>query len=68
MVKSKKIVKKGRKKRKFVGVTFKCCKVYSRIYIDGTKPKYMGWCPKCGAKMEFIVSPTGSKSKFFTVN
>ena len=57
--------KSGRKKKPFVGVIFKCCHIYSRIYINKQGTAFVGWCPKCGAKMEILISPTGSKSNFF---
>jgi hypothetical protein len=53
------------KKREFVGVTFKCCRVYARIYINKAGDAYIGWCPKCASKMEVRISNAGSKSKFF---
>jgi hypothetical protein len=55
----------GRKKRPFVGVIFKCCHIYARIYLNKKETAFVGWCPKCGAKMEIHISPTGSKSNFF---
>jgi hypothetical protein len=57
--------KTGHRKRPFIGVIFKCCRVYSRIYLNKKKNAFVGWCPKCGAKMEVLISPTGSKSSFF---
>lgn len=60
--------KNEKPKRKFVGVIFKCCNVYSRIYIDKGKDKFVGFCPKCGAKMEIYASSTGSKSNFFVTD
>jgi len=54
-----------KKKRPFIGVIFKCCNVYSRIYINKEKNAFNGRCPKCGAKMEVLISPTGTKSNFF---
>jgi hypothetical protein len=53
------------KKRPFIGIHFKCCHVYSRIYLNKAKTAFVGWCPKCAAKAEIRVSPTGSKSRFF---
>jgi hypothetical protein len=52
-------------KREYVGVTFKCCRVYSRIYINKERTAYVGWCPKCAAKMEVRIEKSGSHSKFF---
>lgn len=54
-----------KKKRDFIGVTYKCCRVYSRIYINHKKNAYIGFCPRCGAKLEVFISKNGSKSRFF---
>jgi len=53
------------KKRPFIGIHFKCCNVYNRIYLNKAGTAFVGWCPKCAAKAEIRVSPTGSKSRFF---
>jgi len=53
-------------KRPYIGVLFKCCRVYSRIYLNAKGDAFVGWCPKCSTKMEVMVSPTGSDSRFFT--
>lgn len=55
-------------KRDFVGVTFSCCNVYSRIYLDTGKSRVYGWCPRCGARIEITISPDGSKRRFFTAD
>lgn len=52
--------------RPFVGIFFTCCKVYSRIYLNKQGTAFVGWCPRCAAKVEMKVSPTGSTSRFFT--
>lgn len=52
-------------KRPSVGIYFRCCRVYSRIYLNRKGTAFVGWCPKCAAKVEMKVSPTGSTSKFF---
>ncbi len=51
-----------------IGVIFKCCRVYSRIYLNKSKTAFVGWCPKCAAKMEVRISPYGSKKRFFTAD
>ena len=56
----------ARAKKPFIGVHFTCCKVYSRIYLNAAGTAFVGWCPKCAAKAEVKVSPTGSSSRFFT--
>jgi len=55
-----------KKKRPFVGVHFKCCNIYQRIYLNRAKTAFVGWCPRCSARTEIRVSPTGSKNPFFT--
>lgn len=56
--------KKG-KKRPYLGVMFKCCKVYSRIYINKQETAFVGWCPRCARQMRVAISPDGSTSQFF---
>ena len=51
--------------RPHLGIVFKCCRIYSRIYLNKNGDAFVGWCPKCAAKMEVKVSPIGSTSKFF---
>ncbi len=60
--------KDKRAERPFVGIFFTCCKVYSRIYLNRQKTAFVGWCPKCAAKVEMKVSPTGSASRFFVAD
>ena len=55
-----------REPRPFIGVLFKCCRVYDRIYLNRAGTAYVGHCPKCAAKMEVKVAPGGSKGKFWT--
>jgi hypothetical protein len=57
-----------RKKRPFIGISYKCCKVYGRIYLDNKKRSFVGWCPKCGAKMIVETSSNGSQSRFFVAD
>jgi len=61
--------KKGasRQSKPFIGVNWECCKVYSRVYLNEKKTAYVGWCPKCGKRVQMDLSPTGSKSRFFNV-
>jgi hypothetical protein len=55
----------SRSKRPFIGMHFKCCRVYARIYLNQKGTAFVGWCPRCAAKVEVRVSPTGSRSRFF---
>ncbi len=54
------------KPRPFIGMMFKCCKVYSRIYLNRKGTAFVGWCPKCAEKVEVLVSKDGSDSSFFS--
>ena len=54
--------------RKFVGVQFKCCDVYSRIYINRDRTAYEGNCPKCAKRVRLQIGPGGTDSRFFTAS
>ncbi|MBN1291251.1 MAG: hypothetical protein JXB48_05365 [Candidatus Latescibacteria bacterium] len=54
-------------KKEFIGVTFKCCNVYSRIYLNKDKTAFEGICPKCYKKRITVkvVQSGGDTSRFF---
>ena len=52
--------------RRFVGVRFTCCDVYTRVYINREGTAYEGRCPKCAKKIRFEIGPGGTNSRFFT--
>ncbi|MGD9635464.1 MAG: hypothetical protein AB7G28_05185 [Pirellulales bacterium] len=52
--------------RKFVGVQFTCCDVYTRVYINREATAYEGHCPRCGKKVRLGIGPGGTDSRFFT--
>jgi hypothetical protein len=56
----------GRRGRKFVGVHFACCDVYSRIYLAPDRAAYQGNCPRCAKPVLIRVGPGGTDSRFFT--
>ncbi|MCP4631962.1 MAG: hypothetical protein GY855_03470 [candidate division Zixibacteria bacterium] len=58
-------IKSKAQNRSFIGINFRCCRVYSRIYKNKRGDAYLGWCPKCGMKIEIKVAPYGSNERFF---
>ncbi len=52
--------------RPFIGVHFKCCHVYTRIYLNRQGTAYSGFCPKCGGALSVKTAPGGSKARFWT--
>jgi hypothetical protein len=54
-----------RRRREFVGVHFKCCRVYVRAYLNKRKTAYVAYCPKCAGKMTIEIRSDGSESRFF---
>ena len=54
------------KARKFVGITFACCGVYARAYINREGNAYLGNCPKCSKRVDLKIGPGGTDSRFFT--
>lgn len=52
--------------RKFVGVHFACCDVYSRVYVNRDCTAYEGNCPKCAKLVRLPIGPGGTDSRFFT--
>jgi hypothetical protein len=45
---------------------YKCCNIYSRIYLNRAGTAFVGWCPKCAHQVKLIVSADGSDEKMFT--
>ncbi|MDP6467114.1 MAG: hypothetical protein QF918_05225 [Pirellulaceae bacterium] len=52
--------------RRFVGVTFACCDVYARVYVNQEKTAYEGNCPRCAKRLILKIGPGGTNSRFFT--
>ncbi len=56
----------SRRERRFVGIHFVCCDVYSRIYINTAATAYEGNCPKCARRVRLTVGSGGTDARFFT--
>jgi hypothetical protein len=54
--------------RKFVGIHFTCCDLYTRVYANRDETAYEGRCPKCGKKVRLGIGPGGTDSRFFTAS
>lgn len=52
--------------RRFVGIHFICCDVYSRIYINRAGTAYSGYCPRCAKRIDLKIGPGGTDQRFFT--
>ncbi len=54
-----------KRNRRFLGIHYTCCDVYSRIYINGTGSFYEGRCPRCGKSLLIRIGEGGVSSRFF---
>jgi len=52
--------------RRFVGVQFTCCDIYTRVYVNRDGTAYDGRCPKCAKKVRLEIGPGGTDARFFT--
>jgi len=52
--------------RKYLGIHFACCGVYSRIYVNREQSAYVGNCPRCTRQVRIGIGPGGSNARFFT--
>jgi len=60
------MTEKEREKQPFLGIYFKCCHVYSRIYKNKAGDKYVGFCPKCARRIEVKIGSEGTSERFFS--
>lgn len=51
--------------RKWIGVHFKCCNVYGRLYENAMKTRYVGNCPSCASPVSARIGQEGTKRRFF---
>ncbi len=55
----------GKRDNEYVGVTVQCCRVYTGNHRNRDGNVFVGWCPKCAAKMEVGISRNGTNYRIF---
>lgn len=55
----------NKKSRPYIGMHFKCCNAYARVYLNAKGDAFAGHCPKCARPIRIKASASGSKSKFW---
>jgi len=60
--------KEPRAPKPFLGVHFKCCNVYYRIYINKERTAYVGGCPRCGRRVKVLIVEGAPDARFFEVS
>jgi len=53
--------------RAYLGVHFRCCDVYTRVYVNRDRSAYAGHCPRCSRPVTVRIGPGGTSSRFFEV-
>jgi hypothetical protein len=54
--------------RSYLGILFKCCQVYGRIYRTRAGDAYAGHCPRCAQAVRVRIDPDGGvDARFFEV-
>ena len=55
-------------RKPFLGIIFRCCNVYGRIYRNQSAKAYEGACPRCGRSVRALIGPNGTKRRFFVAD
>ena len=50
----------------FLGIHFKCCSTYGRIYRNRERHVYEGRCPKCRRLLTVPIGPGGLDTRFLS--
>lgn len=59
------VERRRREARPWLSIYFECCRAYSRIYRAPDGRRYVGWCPRCGARLEVPIGPGGTTQRLF---
>lgn len=51
--------------KRWLGVFFRCCHVYGRMYRREAESRYVGHCPRCLAEVSARVGEGGTSRRFF---
>jgi len=51
--------------RKWIGVHFECCGVYTRLYRNQQGTAYEGYCPHCTRPVRVAIGPQGTAHRMF---
>jgi hypothetical protein len=46
---------------------WKCCRVYSRVYLNHAGTHFAGNCPRCGASLRIVAVPSDTPGHGFWV-
>jgi len=55
----------GLQGRRWVGIRFDCCDVYTRVYRNAEGTAYRGRCPHCLRTIRLRIGADGVDSRFF---
>lgn len=51
--------------RRWLGVFFRCCNAYGRLYRDDAGTRYHGHCPRCASPLSVPIGKGGTSRRFF---
>jgi len=56
---------RDREGRRWIGIYFECCGVYSRLYRNKEGTAYKGYCPRCTRPVRVHIGPGGTHHRMF---